>query len=128
MSSDLEMLLNPDEDYSAPQSRQALADALRKKQRYGAIGQLMGVAPTAQVGAGLQDQAQGSLKSALAKQQAAERQRRVPRSASRRRRTGKPRWSATTHAMQSSVVSSASARRGRVATLKANGPPRLPIK
>jgi hypothetical protein len=68
---DLEMLLNPDEDFADPVKRQATAQALRRQQGLGMVGQLMGVQPTMQAGAAMQDQAQGSLRQALLKQQAA---------------------------------------------------------
>jgi hypothetical protein len=68
---DLEALLNPDEDFSDPVKRQATAAALRRQQGLGMVGQLMGVQPTMQAGAAMQENAQGSLRSALAKQQAA---------------------------------------------------------
>jgi hypothetical protein len=65
-------LLDPTGDAAdTPEKAAALAAALKKQSRYGAIGQLMGVKPTMQVGAGMQDEAQGSLKMALAQRQAA---------------------------------------------------------
>jgi len=70
MPLDLEMLLNPDEDFSTPAARQATAAALRKQYNMGTLGQLMGTQPTVAAGGAMQEQAQGSLKMALAKQQA----------------------------------------------------------
>lgn len=71
MALDFNLLLDPDEDYARPEKRQAMAAALRKQYAYGTLGQLMGVDPTVQAGQSMQEQAQGSLKSALAKQQQA---------------------------------------------------------
>jgi hypothetical protein len=71
MPLDLEMLLSPDEDFSDPVKRQATAAALRRQYNMGTLGQLMGTQPTQQVGAGLQEQAQGSLRQAIDKQTAA---------------------------------------------------------
>lgn len=70
-SLDLEALLSPDEDFSDPVKRAATAQALRKQFDMGTLGQLMGLAPTVQAGGAMQEQAGGSLKLALAKQQAA---------------------------------------------------------
>lgn len=49
----------------------AIAAALRRQQKLGTLGQLMGVQPTREVGAQMQEGAQTSLRSAMAKQQAA---------------------------------------------------------
>jgi hypothetical protein len=68
---DLESLLNPSEDFSTPEKRQAMAQALRRQSGLGMVGQLMGTQPTMAAGGAMQEQAQGSLKAALAKQQAA---------------------------------------------------------
>jgi len=59
------------EELETPEQQELLSAALRKKSRYGAIGQLMGVKPTSDVGAGLQDQANASLKMALGRRQEA---------------------------------------------------------
>jgi len=67
---DLEALLNPDEDFSKPETRAATAQALRRQFQLGMVGQLMGVAPTQQAGAAMQENAQGSLRQAMLKQQA----------------------------------------------------------
>jgi hypothetical protein len=70
MASAFDALLDPTGDAAdTPEKAAALAAALKRQSRYGAIGQLMGVQPTQQVGAGLQEQAQGSLKMALAQRQ-----------------------------------------------------------
>jgi hypothetical protein len=72
MASAFDALLDPTGDAAdTPEKAAALAAALKRQNRYGAIGQLMGVQPTQQVGAGLQEQSQGSLKMALAQRQAA---------------------------------------------------------
>ena len=49
----------------------AIAAALRRQQKLGTLGQLMGVAPTREVGGQMVEGAQTSLRSAMAKQQAA---------------------------------------------------------
>ena len=67
---DLEMLLSPDEDFSDPAKRQATAAALRRQYNMGTLGQLMGTQPTVAAGSAMQERAGGSLRSALAKQQA----------------------------------------------------------
>lgn len=71
MPLDLELLLNPDEDFSDPAKRQATAAALRRQYDMGTLGQLMGTQPTVQAGSAMQEASQGSLRGALAKQQAA---------------------------------------------------------
>jgi len=67
----LEMLLDPEDQLADPVKRKATAAALRKQNAYGTLGQLMGVQPTQQAGQAIQEGAQGSLRAALAKQQAA---------------------------------------------------------
>lgn len=69
MASILDAFLDPDEDFSVPEKRAATAAALRKQFNYGTLGQLMGVQPTQQAGSAMQEQSQGSLKLAMAKQQ-----------------------------------------------------------
>jgi hypothetical protein len=74
MALDLSMLLDPEEDFSTPEKRNATAAALRRQYNMGTVGQLMGIQPTQMAGTSLQEASQGSLKQALLKQQA-ERQR-----------------------------------------------------
>jgi hypothetical protein len=72
MASPFDALLDPTGDAAdTPEKAAALAAALKRQSRYGAIGQLMGVQPTQQVGGQLQEQAQGSLKMALGQRQSA---------------------------------------------------------
>jgi hypothetical protein len=71
MASIFDALLDDSEDFSNPEKRAATAAALRKQQNYGTLGQLMGVQPTVRAGEAMQEGAQGSLKLAMAKQQAA---------------------------------------------------------
>lgn len=71
MALDIELLLGDDTELEDPVKRAALAAALRRQQDYGVLGQLMGVQPTAAAGQQMYEGAQGSLKAALAKQQAA---------------------------------------------------------
>ena len=67
---DFEMLLDPEQAYDSPESRQAMSNALRRQYGLGMVGQLMGVAPTVTAGNAMREQAGTTLKSALAKQQA----------------------------------------------------------
>jgi hypothetical protein len=68
---ELEVLFDPNDQLDDPVKRKAMAAALRRQNAYGTLGQLMGVQPTMQAGAAIQEGAQTSLRSALAKQQAA---------------------------------------------------------
>lgn len=70
MASIYDALLNPDEEFADPTARAATAAALRRQNAMGVVGQLMGVKPTMQAGQNLQEGAQTSLRTALAKQQA----------------------------------------------------------
>jgi hypothetical protein len=70
MANMLELLLS-DDALDTPEKAAATAAALRRQQKLGTLGTLMGVAPTQQVGAQLQEGAQTSLRAAMAKQQAA---------------------------------------------------------
>lgn len=67
----LELLLDPEDQLADPIKRKATAAALRRQNAYGTLGQLMGVQPTQQAGVAIQEGAQQSLRSVLAKQQAA---------------------------------------------------------
>jgi hypothetical protein len=66
----LEVLLEPDDALADPIKRKATAAALRRQNAMGVVGQLMGLQPTQTAGTMLQENAQTSLKTALAKQQA----------------------------------------------------------
>jgi hypothetical protein len=65
-------LLDPTgEAAGTPEKAAALAAALKRQSRYGAIGQLMGVQPTQQVGAQMQEEAQFGLRQAMLQRQEA---------------------------------------------------------
>jgi hypothetical protein len=67
----LEMLLDPEDQLADETKRKAMAAALRRQNAMGIVGQLMGVQPTQQAGQMIAEQSNTSLRSALAKQQAA---------------------------------------------------------
>ena len=64
----LEMLLDPEDQLADPIKRKATAAALRRQNAMGVVGQLMGVEPTQRAGTMLQEGAQTSVRSAMAKQ------------------------------------------------------------
>ena len=70
MPSIFDTLLDPNDTLDDPTRRAATAAALRRQYDYGTIGQLMGIEPTMRVGQSAQEQAFGSLRTAMDKQRA----------------------------------------------------------